>query len=131
MRRRICQMCEYQNIRYVHHMYHPETGKQLNCGCVCAGKLEGDINKARKREAAFKNKLQHKINFKKKKWKHSAKGHEYLKIKNHLIVIFHFRDSNKWKFSIDNRFSKSTYNSRNECIEGIFNALEELLYGKI
>ncbi len=127
----ICQMCGYQIIRYVHHMYHQETGKQLDCGCVCAGKLEGDINKARKREAAFKNKLQRKINFKKKKWKCSAKGHEYLKIKNHLIVIFHFKDSNKWKFSIDNQFNKTAYNSRNDCIEGIFNALEELLYGKI
>lgn len=127
----ICQMCGYQIIRYVHHMYHMESGKQLDCGCVCAGKLEGDINKARKREAAFKNKLQRKINFTKKKWKRSSKGHEYLKIKNHLIVIFHFKDSNKWKFSIDNQFYKSTYNSRNECIEGIFNALEELLYGKI
>lgn len=127
----ICQMCGYQIIRYVHHMYHQETGKQLDCGCVCAGKLEGDINKARKREAAFKNKLQRKINFKKKKWKCSAKGHEYLKIKNHLIVIFHFKDSNKWKFSIDNQFNKTAYNSRNDCIEGIFNALEELLYGKM
>lgn len=127
----ICQMCGYQIIRYVHHMYHQETDKQLDCGCVCAGKLEGDINKARKREAAFKNKLQRKTNFKKKKWKCSAKGHEYLKIKNHLIVIFHFKDSNKWKFSIDNQFNKTAYNSRNDCIEGIFNALEELLYGKI
>ena len=127
----ICQMCGYQIIRYVHHMYHQETGKQLDCGCVCAGKLEGDINKARKREAAFKNKLQRKINFKKKKWKCSAKGHEYLKIKNHLIVIFHFKDSNKWKFSIDNQFNKTAYNSRNDCIEGIFNTLEELLYGKM
>lgn len=127
----ICQMCGYQIIRYVHHMYHPETGYQLDCGCMCAGKMEGNIEKARKREAAFKNKLQRKINFKKKQWKRSAKGHEYLKIKNHLIVIFHFTDSNKWKFSIDNQFSKTTYNSRNECIEGIFNALEELIYGKI
>ena len=127
----ICEMCGYQIIRYVHHMYHQETGNQLNCGCVCAGKLEGDIEKARKREAAFKNKLQRKINFKKKQWKRSSKGHEYLKIKNHLIVIFHFRDSNKWKFAIDNKFSQKVYNSRNDCIEGIFNALEELLYGKM
>lgn len=127
----ICQMCGYQIIRYVHHMYHPETGIRLGCGCVCAGKLEGDINKARKREAALKNRLQRKINFTKKNWKRSAKGHEYLKIKNHLIVIFHFKETNRWKFSIDNQFDKKVYNSRNECIECIFNVLEELLYGKI
>ena len=124
----ICQMCGFQIIRYVHHMYHMETGKQLDCGCICAGKLEGDIDKARKREAAFKNKEQRKINFKKKKWKCSSRGNEYLKIKNHLIVLFHFRDSDKWNFSIDNVFNKKAYKTRDECIEGIFNALEDLLY---
>lgn len=124
----ICQMCGFQIIRYVHHMYHMETGRQLDCGCICAGKLEGDIDKARKREAAFKNKEQRKINFKKKKWKCSSRGNEYLKIKNHLIVLFHFFDSDKWNFSIDNVFNKKAYATRDECIEGIFNALEELLY---
>ena len=48
-------MCGYQIIRYVHHMYHPESGRSLDCGCICAGKLEGDISKARARESAFKN----------------------------------------------------------------------------
>lgn len=126
----ICQMCGYQIIRYVHHMYHAKTGMQLDCGCFCAGKLEGDIDKARKREAAFKNKEQRKINFIKKKWKRSSRGHEYLKFKNHIIVIFYFRDSDKWKFSIDNVFNKKTFKTREECIEGIFYALEDLLYNK-
>ena len=126
----VCEMCGYQIIRYVHHMYHLESGRSLDCGCICAGKLEGNINKARKREVDFKNKQQRKINFKKKKWKKSARGHEYLKIKNHLIVLFHFMDSNKWKYSIDNEFSTSAYPTRDACLEAVFNALEELLYGK-
>ncbi len=124
-------MCGDQIIRYVHHMYLTETGAQLNCGCICAGKLEGNVELARKREAALKNKLQRKINFKKKAWKRSVKGHEYLKIKNHLIVIFHNVTSNKWRYSIDNNFSQSTWNSRDECLEAVFNALEELIYGKL
>lgn len=126
----ICEMCGYQIIRYVHHMYHMESGRSLDCGCICAGKLEGDINKALKREAAFKNKQQRKINFKKKKWKKSARGHEYIKFKNHLIVLFHFMNSNKWKFSIDNKFSSGSYPSRNACLEAVFNDLEKLLYEK-
>lgn len=124
----VCEMCGYQIIRYVHHMYHLKSGRSLGCGCICAGKLEGDINKARRREADFKNKQQRKINFKKKQWKRSARGHEYLKIKNHLVVIFHYKDSGKWNFALDNVFNKKTYNSREECLEAIFNALEELLY---
>lgn len=80
----ICELCGHQIIRYVHHMYHQETGRTMDCGCICAGKLEGDIEKAQKREASFKNKKQRKLNFLKKTWKRSARGHEYLKIKNHL-----------------------------------------------
>lgn len=124
----VCEMCGYQIIRYVHHMYHLESGRSLGCGCICAGKLEGDINKARRRETDFKNKQQRKINFKKKQWKRSARGHEYLKIKNHLVVIFHYKDSGKWNFALDNVFNKKAYNSREECLEAIFNALEDLLY---
>lgn len=123
----ICEMCGWQIIRYVHHMVH-NSGLSLDCGCVCAGKLEGNIERAKKREAAFKNKEARKFNFKKRTWKKSGRGNEYLKIKNHIVVLFHFRDSDKWKYSIDNEFCKKSYNSRNEVIEAVFEALEKLLY---
>lgn len=32
-----CEMCEAQEIRYVHHMEHPNYSGSLGCGCVCAG----------------------------------------------------------------------------------------------
>ena len=123
----ICEMCGWQIIRYVHHMVH-DSGLSLDCGCVCAGKLEGNIERAKKREAAFKNKEARKFNFKKRTWKKSGRGNEYLKIKNHIVVLFHFRDSDKWKYSIDNQFCKKSYSSRNEVIEAVFEALEKLLY---
>ena len=34
---RVCQMCEQQQIRYVHVMKHPDYLETLNVGCVCAG----------------------------------------------------------------------------------------------
>ena len=123
----ICEMCGWQIIRYVHHMVH-NSGLSLDCGCVCAGKLEGNIERAKKRESAFKNKEARKFNFKKRTWKKSGRGNEYLKIKNHIVVLFHFRDSDKWKYSIDNQFCKKSYSSRNEVIEAVFEALEKLLY---
>lgn len=123
----ICEMCGWQIIRYVHHMVHT-SGLCLDCGCVCAGKLEGNIERAKKRESAFKNKEARKFNFKKRTWKKSGRGNEYLKIKNHIVVLFHFRDSDKWKYSIDNQFCKKSYSSRNEVIEAVFEALEKLLY---
>lgn len=50
----ICQMCGYQIIRYVHHMFHPNYGT-LDVGCVCAGKMEGNIERARQREKELRN----------------------------------------------------------------------------
>jgi hypothetical protein len=32
-----CEMCENQDIRYVHQMQHPDYPHILECGCVCAG----------------------------------------------------------------------------------------------
>ncbi len=49
----VCQLCGRQLIRYVHHMEHPQFGK-LSVGCICAGKMEGDIEGAKRREREFK-----------------------------------------------------------------------------
>lgn len=51
----ICQMGGHQIIRYAHFMHHKEY-RSLICGCVCAGKMEGDLEEARRREAEFKKK---------------------------------------------------------------------------
>lgn len=51
----VCQMCVYQIIRYVHHMYHPEYGR-IDAGCICAGKMEGNIEEARKESRKPKTK---------------------------------------------------------------------------
>jgi hypothetical protein len=53
----ICQMCEVQHIRYIHHMTHPQIPGELLCGCICAGYMENDYTGAKKRETNFKNKL--------------------------------------------------------------------------
>ena len=46
----ICEMCGYQIIRYAHHMEHPRY-RSLSVGCVCAGRMEGDVAEAKRREA--------------------------------------------------------------------------------
>jgi len=51
-----CQFCQKQTVRYVHHMENI-NGEKMDVGCVCAGKLEGDIDKSRERENDFKSKL--------------------------------------------------------------------------
>ena len=89
--RGICEMCGFHAIRYVHHMVHPDY-RPLNVGCVCAGKMEGNIDAAKTREAEFKSKQKRYVQFKSRKWKISSKGNSYTKRKNHLIIISEIRN---------------------------------------
>lgn len=50
-----CEMCEQREIRHVHHMQHPAYDHVLKCGCVCAGKMEGNPAAAKERERVARN----------------------------------------------------------------------------
>ena len=122
----VCEMCGYQIIRYVHHMEHPEY-RSLAVGCVCAGRMEGDMEGAKRREADFKNRQARHMNFLKRKWKRSKKGNEYLKIDGHIVVLYqNVKGKTVWKYSVDNEFCKETYSTREEAAEGVFRALEQM-----
>ena len=120
----VCEMCGYQIIRYAHHMQHPRY-RDLFVGCVCAGKMEGNIAGAKKREADFKNRQTRRANFLKRPWKQSKKGNEYLKIDEHIVVLYHNTNAgNIWKYSIDNEFCKNIYATREKAVAAVFDALE-------
>lgn len=122
----VCQMCGHQIIRYVHHMVHPLYGA-LNVGCVCAGKLEGDIEKAKRRENDFKNKETRRQNFLNRQWKESKNKNSYLKIKDHLIVLYFSERNKNWKYSFDNEFCVEVFKTKNEAKNAAFEALEKKL----
>ena len=125
----ICEMCGQQIIRYVHHMVHPHY-HPLRVGCVCAGKMEGDMERARKREQDFKNKQARQASFAKRKWKRSKNGNPYLKIKGHLIVLYQIQGSASWKYAMDSVFGEETYPKREDAVQAAFQALDQVLYGK-
>lgn len=116
-------MCGYQIIRYVHKMAHPQYQRMLGVGCVCAGRMEGSPEAARKRERDFKNRSARYENYKKRKWRTSGKGNSYLKIRNHIIVLFPMKGGDKWGFSLDGVFSESAYPSKESASDGAFDAL--------
>lgn len=118
-------MCGHQIIRYVHHMYHPNFGS-LGVGCVCAGKMEGNIEQAKKREQDFKSKESRKGTFKNRQWKTSKNSNSYLKIKDHLVVLYHNKKYDTWKYSLDNVFCPEIYPTREEAMDAAFEALEKL-----
>lgn len=49
-----CQACRRQKMRYAHVLEHPDWPEPIRVGCVCAGRLEGDLKRARLREQAFR-----------------------------------------------------------------------------
>lgn len=122
----VCEMCGHQIIRYVHHMYHPHY-RSLGVGCVCAGKMEGDVEGAKQREQDFKNRQSRKENFKKRKWKTSKNNNSYIKIKDHLIVLYQNAKYGSWKYSLDNVFCTEVYSTREEAMDAAFEALEKKL----
>ncbi len=121
----VCEMCGHQIIRYVHHMVHPNF-RSLGVGCICAGKMEGNIEQAKKREQDFKSKEARRENFKNRHWKTSKNSNSYLKIKDHLVVLYYHKNYNNWKYSLDNQFCPETYSTREEAIDAAFEALEKL-----
>ncbi len=124
----ICEMCGYQIIRYVHHMVHERYSGVLNVGCVCAGKMEGDVEGARKRERDFKNKQTRRENFQKRTWKHSRNGNPYLKIRNHVVVLYRKKQGDGWKYSIDQVFCAEVFPTRDQAVDAAFEALEQIAY---
>lgn len=122
----VCEMCGYQIIRYVHHMVHPGY-HPLNVGCVCAGKMEGDVEAAKKREQDFKNKQSRRESFQKRQWKRSRNGNPYLKIKNHIIVLYLNGNRNVWKYSIDSQFCSEIFTTKEDAMNASFEALEMLI----
>src|SRR5262245_16213890 len=63
----VCQMCETVVVRYVHTMRHADYPGILECGCVCAGHMQEDVEGARRRESDFQNKQKRR-----QTWLHSA-----------------------------------------------------------
>lgn len=83
-----CEMCENQDIRYVHQMQHPDYPHILECGCVCASKMEENYTAALKRESDSKNLALRRRRWLTRKWKVSQSGNHYLKTDGFHIVVF-------------------------------------------
>ena len=123
----ICGMCGRQIIRYVHHMRHDRHAGMVGAGCICAGRMEGDPDGARKREGDFKKRGSRLTNYLKKEWKRTGKGNWALKYKGRVVTVLPDRFKHgKWKFVVDGTFSP-LYDTREEATKHAFFALEALM----
>ncbi len=120
----VCRMCGHQIIRYVHVMRHSDYPRTVGAGCVCAGRMEGDPEAAKAREAAFKNRQARRETFLSAKLKRSRKGNEYTKYKGELITLLpdRFRPG-YWKTALREEYSPS-YPTREEALSAAFDILD-------
>lgn len=119
-----CRMCGHQIIRYVHVMVHPEYPRKIGAGCVCAGKMEGDPEAARTREAEFKKSQKRLSTFLSIKPKRSRNGNEYIKYHDEIITIIadKFKPGN-FKAVWRNTYTMS-YPSRELALREVFERID-------
>jgi hypothetical protein len=110
-----CEMCETQEIRYVHYMTHPNYPDQLGCGCVCAGRMEENYEGARQRERALRNAASRKRRLLKRNWKISGRGNPFINLDGYNLVIFPSVSGStqqSWGFRVTNRITNYSLTSR-------------------
>lgn len=127
----VCEMCESQDIRYVHHMSHEEYPEQLQVGCVCAGHMEGDLASARGREASMKSRADKRKRWVTRRWKRSAKGNHWLEADGYRVTVYR-RDSG-WAATVAlvigdyEKHSKRFYATEHEAMLASFDVISKLL----
>jgi hypothetical protein len=95
----LCEMCEWQEVRYVHFMEHDDYPGGLEVGCDCAGHMQRSRKQAKRRERDMKNRAGRRAKWlSSKKWKVSARGNDWIKVGKHRVVIRPTED--RWTFTI-------------------------------
>ena len=84
-----CEMCGQEQIRFVHYMRHLEH-RDLQVGCICAEKMTEDYVNPKLREQALRNKASRRSRWLSRKWRISAKGNPFIKVKGNHIVAYPF-----------------------------------------
>ena len=84
----ICEMCESQEVRFAHHMQHPDWPDVLVVGCICAGHMEGDLAGARARDTSMRNRSARRRNWLTRQWRVSAKGNPWVKADGYRVTVY-------------------------------------------
>jgi hypothetical protein len=124
----VCEMCESQNMRYVHYMSHPQFDGVLACGCDCAGRMEENYARAKARDSKMKSAASRKARFPNlRAWKISQKGNWTMKYHGAWVTIF--PQGNGFKYDISRSgqealFSPRVYPTDQDAKSAAFDALE-------
>jgi hypothetical protein len=105
-----CEMCGNPEVRYVHHIAHPEYAGELLVGCVCCEKLTGNYTRPRELEARLKSRARRRANWPNRKgWKVSRNGNRWIKHLGHHVVVMASKFGDGWACAVDGTFSRRNY----------------------
>ena len=111
-----CEMCETQEIRYVHVMEHRDYPQGLRVGCVCAGHMEQDYERARRREKVMRSAAGRRARWLSRKWRTSRSGNPFINTDGYNVVVFpRTPDRTHWGFRIQNQLTQQTVSARQPC----------------
>lgn len=106
----LCDMCESQLVRYVHHMQQDDYADVLSCVCVCAGNMEGDLQRAYMRERRAKSRSAKRKLWLLRNWRVSQKGNEWIKADGYRITVF--PRGGRWSACVSDIVTDSTFSPR-------------------
>jgi hypothetical protein len=89
--RTICEMCERQEIRYVHHMEHPDYPSALRVGCICAEHMEEDYTTPKRRERELVKRQEQRLAWTQTEWRTYRLGNKCLTFKRHVFTVWKVR----------------------------------------
>ncbi len=127
-----CQMCGNERVRYVHVMHHRES-PELHTGCVCAAHMSGIPRGVYKdRERVLQSRFAMRTRWLTRKWRRSKKGNQYLKLKDHVMVVFQSPSyGGCWNGSFDGQFYNGRFNSINAAKLALFDEFWLQTKGKL
>ena len=122
-----CQMCLNEKLRFVHTMKHDDYPEQVDAGCVCAEKM-CETYDGQAREQRLKNRAARKNKWLTRKWRVSRNGNRYLKIDGRNVGVFPDKfHPDKWKWHIDDDFSRDRFDTAEAAKSALFDALADFL----
>lgn len=122
-----CEMCGFEEVRYVHVMQHDGYPNRLRVGCVCAERMSEGYN-ARERQAEMVNRAARRERWLSRGWRLSQKGNHYLRLGGRFLTVFPDKyRRGKWRYSIDKAFSPDSYDSADAAKLALFDEYERLV----
>jgi hypothetical protein len=128
----ICEMCEFQHIRYVHRMRHSDYAFELRVGADCAGFMSGDHDAAESRDREMRYRATRLRAFMTRGWTSLGDGRSLRALQSVEVTVGPHPQLG-WQATVRDvkarrdRTSKRRYSSEQDVKLAAFGVVEEML----